>query len=568
MKKRIIVGLFSVCLAGALSLGDTLKLKNGTTYEGSVVDGGDSYTVKDADGNTHTVDKSDVETYLKSSSGAGTGTSTVSLPATGGLLAVKAKADRCDAPIQAVAIWQTFIDTKPDAEDLKTAKAELGVWQKRVDDGSERIKNKWVGGEEREKLLEQVRVLMKEGDEAIDGHQVLLGIKKYEEAVKLYPSNFRGQFELGYINILEGATNHSNAKIDAGISAMEIAVKIQPDSAAAWSNLAIGYNFKKKYSDSVEAAYKAAKLEDTKEIVQNLVNTISYAPPGMRRSSKLKPIIDETAILAGRYGISGDGHSDWVWVRPTEKLETAKKDDGDSETGKGPAGIMGFGSGEFISADGFILTNRHVAKEGDYLMVRTSDGKMRLATRIAVDDDQDMAVIKINLVDQAVPYVKLADYDHPPVGADVGVFGFPLQGMMGSLKSGVKMTRGIVTAWDEDQAMCDVTVDAQINPGNSGGSMVDHFGNLLALTTAKTAAMGAANGNAAISSYGLGQSTGRLRKFFAKHKDELKDLKLENGKKGTIMDTEQLATEMTPITVCILICRGTPPASETAAAHH
>jgi S1-C subfamily serine protease len=566
MKKRIIVGLVSLCLAGAFSLGDTLKLKNGTTYDGTVVDGGDSYTIKDADGNTHTVDKSDVESYIKSSSGAGTGTSTVSLPS-GGLSAVKSKADRCDAPIQAVAIWQTFIDTKPDADDLKTAKAELAIWQKRVDDGSERIKNKWVGGEERQKLLEQVRTLMHEGDEAIEGHQTLLGIKKYEEAVKLYPNNFRGQFEIGYINIVEGASGHSNSKIDAGISAMEIAVKIQPDSAAAWSNLAIGYNFKKKYSDSVEAAYKAAKLEDTKEIVQNLVNAISYAPPGMRRSSKLKPIIDETVILAGRYNISGEGHSEWTWIRPTEKLAKAQKDDGDGETGKGPAGIMGDGTGEFISDDGYILTNRHVAKEGDYLMVRTSDGKMRLATRVVIDDEQDMAVIKINVGDQKVPFVKLADYDHPPVGADVGVFGFPLLGMVGSIHSSVKMTRGIVTAWDEDQPMCDVTVDAQINPGNSGGPMVDHFGNLLAITTAKTRAI-EDTGEATISSYGLGQSTGRLRKFFTKNKDKLKDLHLVPGPKSIVLSSEDLATKMTPVTVCILICRGTPPAAETTGTHH
>ena len=498
--------------------------------------------------------------------GAGTGTGTVALPSGATFATVKAKADRCDAPIQAVAIWQTFIDNKPGAADLASAKTELAVWQTRVSDGSERISGKWVGGEEREKLLEKVRTLMKDADEAMENHQALVGIKKYQEAVKLYPNNFRGQFEIGYYNIVQGVATHNNSKIEAGITAMETATKIQPDSAAAWSNLAIGYNFKKKYQDSVDAAYKAAKLEDTKDIVQNLVNTIAYAPPGMQKSSRMKPIIEDTMVLAGKYNINPNGEAEWSWIRPTEKLEKAKKDDGEGETAKGPAGIMGEGSGEFITADGYILTNRHVAKDGDYLMVRTADGKMRLATRVVIGDDQDLAVIKINLGDVKTPYVKLADYDHPSVGADVDVFGFPLLGLIAKLDSSVKMTRGIVTAWDEEKDGCDVTVDAQVNPGNSGGPMVDHYGNLLAITTAKTRVEDEGANEASISSYGMGQSTGQIRRFFKKNADKLKDIKMESGPKTTVLTNEELAQKMTPITVCVLICRGTPPTADTGAA--
>ena len=307
----------------------------------------------------------------------------------------------------------------------------------------------------------------------------------------------------------------NNAKIDAGIKSLETAVKLRPNCAPALSDLAIGYSFRQKYQLSVQTAYKAAKIEDSKGIVQNLVNSIAWAPPGMQNNSNVKPIIEETLVLAGKYGISLQA-ANWEWVRPdpeSEKKEAAAGADEDEDGKTGPAGIFAEGTGFFISPDGYIMTNRHVAKPGDYLMVRLPDNTLKLAQRIVIDEDQDMAVIKIPVSD-AVPFVRLAGYDHPAVGADVAVFGFPLLDRFG-LKSSVKMTRGIVTAFDHDNELCDVTVDAIVNPGNSGGPMVDHHGNLLAITAMKTVSTGGM-----ISTYGLGYSTERIRKFFDKTKSK------------------------------------------------
>jgi S1-C subfamily serine protease len=199
------------------------------------------------------------------------------------------------------------------------------------------------------------------------------------------------------------------------------------------------------------------------------------------------------------------------------------------------------------------MTNRHVAKPGDYLMVRLADQSLKLAERIVIDDEQDMAVIKIKVTEPA-PYVRLAGYDHPEVGADVAVFGFPLLDRFG-LHSSVKMTRGIVTAWDQGNELCDVTVDAIVNPGNSGGPMVDHHGNLLALTAMKTIST-----EGTISTYGLGYSTQRVRKFLAHQKEKLAAAKLESGKDdGAVLTNEELAKRLTPVTVSILMCHGTPP---------
>jgi hypothetical protein len=195
-----------------------------------------------------------------------------------------------------------------------------------------------------------------------------------------------------------------------------------------------------------------------------------------------------------------------------------------------------------------------VAAEGDYLMVRLSDNTLKLAERIVIDDEQDMAVIKIKTT-SPVDYVKLAKYDRPNVGAEVSVFGFPIQSIFG-MRSSVKMTRGIVTALDASAKLCDVTVDAAVNPGNSGGCMVDKRGNLLALTAMKTFSSEEEH----VSSYGLGYSDLRVRKFFKKQADKLKDANIEDAKDdGPVLGSEDLAAKMTPITVCIFVCRGTPP---------
>ncbi len=567
---RALIPLMLIAVCTLTVLGDTLTLKDGTSLTGRVIDQGDKYWLKDADGKSHFVDKNAVKAWVKGS--AATPESSTPGPAgsslsgsaaspkspvqsVGTYATVKLKADHAEAPAVAVNLWQAFIDNKPLATELTAAQTELKRWQEMVEGNAEKVNGKWIWGDERDKLLKHVVELITQGHEALASNQTLTGIAKFEEAVKLYPNNFEANFELGYFNLVKGVDGgRNNAKIDAGIKSLETAVRLQPGSAATLSDLAIGYSFRQKYELSVMTAYKAAKIEDSKEIVGNLVNSIAWAPPGIQKNSRVKPVIEEALLLAAKYSISPQA-TNWQWCRPTEKEKLARgSDDGDQKGG--PPGLMGNGTGFFISDDGYILTNRHVAKEGDYLMVRLADTSIRLAERVVIDDTIDMAVIKIK-TPKPVPFVRLATYDHPKIGADVAVFGYPLFTLFG-MRSSVKMTRGIVTAWDKENELCDVTVDAAINPGNSGGPMVDRHGNLLALTAMKTKAF-----DESVSSYGLGYSTERVRDFFVKQKAKLEAAHLVNGDDNSpVLTNEDLAVRLTPATVCILVYRGTPPTTD------
>ncbi len=582
MVPKVLIGcVLVVATSGGIVLplwADTLKLKDGAHLDGKVMDAGTGYWVKLADGSSRTVPKDSVQEWVRGDAGATPASASAgslagrgqaaALPGGAPFAAVKAKADRVDTPIQAVGLWQSFIDTHPSAADAAAAKQQLAYWNQLMNGNAERINGKWIWGAERDKLLAQVRDLMEQAAEDMRANQTLKGLREYEQAVKLYPNDFEGNFWMGRINLEQGAAARNNAKIDAGIKSLETAVKLRPNSAPALSNLAIAYNFRAKYLLSIQTAYQAAKLEDNKGIVQNLITVIDHAPTGLRNNDKVKPIIADAMVLAGKYGISNGG--EWYWVDLEDESDSGdgkpshskghhgtEHDDSDQ---KGPPGIIGNGTGELVSADGYILTNRHVAKEGDYLMVRLSDGTIKVADRVVIDDEQDLAVLKIK-TDVKLPFVRLAGYDHPPVGADVDVFGFPLLGMVGAIDSSVKMTRGIVTAWDEKGGFdnCDVTVDATINPGNSGGPIVDHNGNLLAVATAKTGS-GDIGGNQFVGSYGLGQSTGHIRRFLAHQAAKLGDLKVKSGTADKQLTNEELATKLTPVTVCIFVCRGAPPA--------
>jgi tetratricopeptide (TPR) repeat protein len=305
MFKRMfrVLALASLMLSAAV-FADTLTLTDGSTLEGKVVPQGEKYWIKDAAGQSRFIPKSQVKSWTKGSATAaparpaspaspvspdspfspaapntasvvkGSGGTSASQPIPNLSFAeTKSRADRADAPLAAVSLWQAFIDNNENSPELPAARSELEKWKKLDADKAEKINGKWVGGEDRKKLIAKVKELLKEAD-AMSGKQTLQAVNKLQEAVKLYPNNWEANFELGFFYLSKGG----NAQYDKAIASLESASKLRPNSAATLSNLAIAYNFRKQYEKSVLTAYKAAQLEDSKDIVQNLINSIAQAP--------------------------------------------------------------------------------------------------------------------------------------------------------------------------------------------------------------------------------------------------------------------------------------------------
>jgi len=141
--------------------------------------------------------------------------------------------------------------------------------------------------------------------------------------------------------------------------------------------------------------------------------------------------------------------------------------------------ITGEGSGFFISADGYAVTNNHVVDHAKSVQVTTDDGTIYTAKVIGTDSKTDLALIKVDGKGD-FPYVKFAD-KAPAVGDWVVAVGNPF-GLGGTVTAGIVSARGRdIGAGPYDDY---VQIDAPINKGNSGGPAFDVDGNVIGVNTA------------------------------------------------------------------------------------
>jgi serine protease Do len=140
---------------------------------------------------------------------------------------------------------------------------------------------------------------------------------------------------------------------------------------------------------------------------------------------------------------------------------------------------LGQGSGFFISADGYAVTNNHVVDKAEHVDVTTDDGKTYTAKVIGTDDRTDVALIKVEGRND-FPYVRLAD-TQPRIGDWVLAVGNPF-GLGGTVTAGIVSARGRdIGAGPYDDF---IQIDAAVNKGNSGGPTFDLDGNVIGVNTA------------------------------------------------------------------------------------
>ncbi len=154
---------------------------------------------------------------------------------------------------------------------------------------------------------------------------------------------------------------------------------------------------------------------------------------------------------------------------------------------KGPQEIGG-GTGFIVSADGLIVTNKHVVDdaEAEYTVV-LNDGKRYDATVLAKDPTSDVAIVKIDAT--GLPAVTLGDSGSVQSGQTVLAIGNALGQYRNTVTKGIISGKSrTITASDsagQSETLEDVfQTDAAINPGNSGGPLLDLAGSVIAINTA------------------------------------------------------------------------------------
>ena len=137
------------------------------------------------------------------------------------------------------------------------------------------------------------------------------------------------------------------------------------------------------------------------------------------------------------------------------------------------------GSGFVISADGYVITNYHVVREADEIIVRMSDRSEHKAKLIGTDPRSDLAVLKINSKDP-LPNVKLGKSESLDVGEWVLAIGSPF-GFDYSVTAGIVSAKG--RSLPNENYVPFIQTDVAINPGNSGGPLFNLEGEVVGVNS-------------------------------------------------------------------------------------
>ena len=136
------------------------------------------------------------------------------------------------------------------------------------------------------------------------------------------------------------------------------------------------------------------------------------------------------------------------------------------------------GSGFLISEDGYILTNFHVIKDADKIIVALSDRREMEAQLVGGDPRSDLALLKIAADD--LPYLTLADSDQLKVGEWVLAIGSPF-GFDYSVTAGIVSAKG--RSLRSETYVPFIQTDVAINPGNSGGPLFNLDGEVVGINS-------------------------------------------------------------------------------------
>ena len=161
---------------------------------------------------------------------------------------------------------------------------------------------------------------------------------------------------------------------------------------------------------------------------------------------------------------------------------------------------MGSGSGVIMSADGYIITNQHVITDADQVTVQLSDGSQLQAEIVGQDEQSDLAVLKVE-PESELTAAEFGDSDQLQPGEYAYAIGSP-----GGVQFANTITGGRISAINRDVTINDrvmtlIQTDASINPGNSGGALINKYGQVVGITSAKLSS--SAFGEASIEGMGF-----------------------------------------------------------------
>lgn len=143
-----------------------------------------------------------------------------------------------------------------------------------------------------------------------------------------------------------------------------------------------------------------------------------------------------------------------------------------------PRESKSLGSGFIISSDGYVLTNHHVVKDADEIIVKLTDRRELEAKLIGSDPRTDVALLKVEASD--LPVARIGSSKKLKVGEWVLAIGTPF-GFDHSVTAGIVSAKG--RSLPGDNYVPFIQTDVAINPGNSGGPLFNMDGKVVGMNS-------------------------------------------------------------------------------------
>ncbi len=158
--------------------------------------------------------------------------------------------------------------------------------------------------------------------------------------------------------------------------------------------------------------------------------------------------------------------------------------------GSGGSKLIGSASGVLLSADGYILTNAHILNGGDSLVVILPDRRAYHAVLTGVDDEADLALLKIS--ENTLGFLEIGDSDLVKIGEPILAIGNPLE-LNSTVTAGILSARfrALDDSVDPFQINSYLQTDAASNEGMSGSALIDRSGKLIGINSAIISPSGA-----------------------------------------------------------------------------
>ena len=412
-------------------------------------------------------------------------------PSVGLSRALKA-ADRCRLPDEAIVVLRVCHDdpqTAPEERAYVAGRlAELkGLSARKM----VRLNKSWVTAEEADIVRKKADNVMRQGLQLLKIKQVDAFQRKFNEAATLEPEQIRAEFLMGLIYTL----GRDEAR---ALPVYQKCLARDPENIAVLNNVALLAVAKGDFNTALSNWRRALEFQPDQRVVHNVGRFLEQCA---RANIKLpKNVADGLALPYAELTASGKFETTskevgWLLMLIEESdLEIALDDDKEKKPeSKSPAPepnddgtVVGSGSG-FVIHPGYVLTNAHVAIDDGAFEIQAPDGTRHKATRVAADEELDLALLKCEPL--TAPALVLNDAVVPR-GTDVMLFGYPEMLVLGT---SLKATRGSISSLPDptgslpseqgtsSKVNSKYLYDAVSNSGNSGGPLCDAGANVVAV---------------------------------------------------------------------------------------